>query len=97
MAQREQLCGACRAVLHDQHGVPFGVYLDGHRDSPGIIQFFVENVWKVSASIRVWFYDSLDYSELEVRAGGFDYVDVECGTGAEARAAVLHVYNQTSA
>ena len=97
VAQREQLCGACRAVLHDQHGVPFGVYLDGHRDSPGIIQFFVGNVWKVSASIRVWFYDSLDYSELEVRACGFDYVDVECGTGAEARAAVLHVYNQTSA
>jgi hypothetical protein len=96
LAKREALCAACRAVLHKEQGVPFGVYLDGHRDTPRILQFFTGHVWKVDASVRVCLYDALDHAELGLRPHELDHVDVECGRGASSRA-VLHVYNQTVA
>ena len=46
LAKREEVCAACRAALHEQHGVPFGVYLDGHRDIPRILQFFMGSFGK---------------------------------------------------
>ena len=97
LAKREEVCAACRAALHEQHGVPFGVYLDGHRDIPRILQFFLGELWKVDASVRVCLYDALDHAELGLGPHELEYVDVECGRGAAAGRAVLHVYNQTVA
>ncbi|CAL1127444.1 unnamed protein product [Cladocopium goreaui] len=34
MAERKALCATCREDLCVRHGVPRGVYLDGHRDTP---------------------------------------------------------------
>jgi hypothetical protein len=42
MAERQALCATCREDLHLQHGVPLGVYLDGHRDTPRILDFFCD-------------------------------------------------------
>ena len=57
----------------------------------------MEQVWKVSASIRVCLYDALDHAELGLGPHELEYVDVDCGRGADAREAVLHVYNHTVA
>ena len=39
VAERKALCATCREELRLQHGVPLGVYLDGHRDTPRILDF----------------------------------------------------------
>ena len=59
LAKRAEVCAACRAALHEQHGVPFGVYLDGHRDSPRILQFFMGELWKVDAFLSAYAYTML--------------------------------------
>eukprot|EP00438_Fugacium_kawagutii_P008899 Skav215707 [mRNA] locus=scaffold2573:242958:252224:+ [translate_table: standard] len=97
LAERERLCAECRGMLRDQAGVPLGVYLDGHRDAPRILGFFLGRLWKRDIAIRVCFYDSLDHAELELGPEELDYVDVMCGNEARAASTVLHVYNHTAA
>eukprot|EP00438_Fugacium_kawagutii_P017484 Skav217980 [mRNA] locus=scaffold496:402099:408191:- [translate_table: standard] len=97
LAERERLCAECRGMLRDQAGVPLGVYLDGHRDAPRILGFFLGRLWKRDVAIRVCFYDSLDHAELGLGPEELDYVDVMCGNEARAASTVLHVYNHTAA
>eukprot|EP00438_Fugacium_kawagutii_P001459 Skav211876 [mRNA] locus=scaffold1431:374175:389938:+ [translate_table: standard] len=97
LAKREELCAECREMLHDRHGVPFGVYLDGHRDAPRILAFFLGELWPANALIRVCLYDSLDHADLGLGSEELEYLDVACGSEAAARSAELHVYNHTSA
>lgn len=97
LADRERLCRECREMLHVQHGVPRGVYLDGHRDSPRIVKFFLEQKWKRNTVVRVRFYDPLDMAEVELAPGELEYVDVPCAGAGGGVAAVLHVHNHTLA
>ena len=99
LAKWEEVCAACRAALHEQHGVPFGVYLDGHRESghPANPSVLHGGALESGCFCRVCLYDALDHAELGLGPHELEYVDVECGRGAAARGAVLHVYNQTLA
>ena len=59
-AERKRLCARCRAHLGQQYGTPEGTYLDGHRDAPRILDFFLRQQWQQDVSVRVHFYDSLN-------------------------------------
>ena len=95
IAEREKLCAQCRRHLNVQYKVPHGVYLDGHRDAPRILDFFVRLCWKVEASVRVWFYDSLDHSALGLPQDELEYVDYTHGDRVIFERLFLRIYNHT--
>lgn len=64
MAERKALCATCREELRLRQGVPHGVRLDGHRDTPRILDIFLRQLWKQDISVQVFFHDCLDHAEL---------------------------------
>eukprot|EP00438_Fugacium_kawagutii_P033974 Skav228932 [mRNA] locus=scaffold2181:248822:258688:+ [translate_table: standard] len=92
---RRTLCEDCRTHLFREYGVPRGVYLDGHRDAPRILQYFLQWRWQQDVSVRVHFYDALDHSELGAAAAEVAYVDFTWGNRVLYERVMLHVYNQT--
>ena len=95
IAERQRLCAACRERLRIQYGVPSGIYLDGHRDAPRILDFFLREQWKQDVSVRVLFYDALDHEELELADEELQHIDFTWGNRMIYERIVLRVYNQT--
>lgn len=91
--ERARLCAMCRSDLLEEHGTPRGIYLDGHRDAPRILTFFLQKLWAADVSVRVYFHDCLDQRELGEVADELAYVDFTWGTGLIYERHILHVYN----
>ena len=95
MAERKALCATCPEDLCVRHGVPRGVYLDGHRDTPRILDLFVRRLWKLDVSVRVFFYDCMDHGELGMASTELSHVDFTWGDRVVYERQTLHVYNHT--
>jgi len=93
--ERKALCAACREELLLQHGTPPGIYLDGHRDTPRILSFFLQKLWQADIAVRVCFYDCLPQEELGPAGEDLSYVDFTWGQRVIYERYVLHVYNHT--
>ena len=91
--ERKELCARCRTDLHRRHKVPLRVYLDGHRDTPRILEFFLQKEWAIDISVRVFFYDCLPASELGEAGQELSHVDFTWGDRCIYERHVLHVYN----
>ena len=95
LAERKALCASCREDLRARHGVPRGVYLDGHRETPRILDFFLRRLWKLDISVRVFFYDCMDHGELGMASAELSHVDFTWGDRVVYERQTLHVYNHT--
>ena len=95
MKERQALCAQCRNYLACQYSTPHGTYLDGHRDAPRILEFFLCQVWKADVSIRVCFYDCLDQGQVGEAGELLSSVDFTAGDRLIYERRMLHVYNHT--
>ena len=93
--ERQGLCERCRKYLACQYNIPHGTYLDGHRDAPRILEFFLGHLWKADVSIRVCFYDCLDQEQLGEAGDVLSSVDFTAGDRLIYERRMLHVYNHT--
>eukprot|EP00438_Fugacium_kawagutii_P013424 Skav211300 [mRNA] locus=scaffold1052:123014:131837:- [translate_table: standard] len=95
LEQRRVLCEECGAHLCDEYGVARGVYLDGHRDIPRILNYFLRLRWQQDVSVRVRLYDALAHGELGEAAQELDFVDFTWGDRVVYERVMLHIYNHT--
>eukprot|EP00438_Fugacium_kawagutii_P019964 Skav200587 [mRNA] locus=scaffold1051:191696:199950:- [translate_table: standard] len=93
--QRLRELEECRAHLRDEYGVARGVYLDGHRDIPRILNYFLRLRWQQDVSVRVRLYDALAHGELGEAAQELDFVDFTWGDRVVYERVMLHIYNHT--
>lgn len=93
--ERAAICALCRDHLLLEHGTPRGVYLDGHRDAPRILSFFLRKLWPAEISVRVHFYDCFKQAELGEAAEELAYVDLTWGAEPVDSRCTLYVYNHT--
>ena len=93
---RKEACAECRSYLKTCYAVPLGIYLDGHRDTPRILDFFLRAQWAKDVSVRVFFYDCLSTSELGEAGQELSYVDFTWGDRCLYERHFLHVYNHVA-
>ena len=95
LEQRAALCAACREDLVNQYDVAHGVYLDGHRDTPRILEFFLRKTWGKEIAVRVCFYDRLHSEDLGKVGHELSYLEYAPGEKLIYDQHTFHVYNHT--
>ena len=92
VTERKTLCKQCRDELHSQYGTPVGPFLDGHRDAPRILNYFLCRLWQADISVRVQFYDRLSKEELGDAADEVTFLDFTSGQRLLYERRFLHIF-----
>ena len=92
VGERRPLIKQCRDELHSQYGTPVGPFLDGHRDAPRILNYFLCRLWRADVSIRVQFYDRLSKEELGDAEDELTFVDFTSGQRLIYERHFLHIF-----